>query len=157
MPRRRKRETVYRETSNSGTSTRAQFPKDFIAGLSPSLRVISRLINCALNKQEIAYLLNITDTALRQRFTALRREWKHHIDSGGEGPEYIRETNTPFQKGLLRRSLVHSFVVPEGRAIGTHDPDGHLLIVRTSSAHKKSRGGNNKDEGDNKVPSSPDG
>src|SRR5690606_39001536 len=109
--------------------------------LRPSLRVTARLINCGLNRKEINYLLGIADTALRQRLTALRREWQTYLNASGQRPEYVNEAIRTLPNGLIRRSLIQAFrnTVDRhspGGTVGSHDPDGHLFTIRSFSAHK---------------------
>lgn len=142
--RRREREKKVTTTeSTSAHSIRLQFPEVFIDGLSPALRKTARLINCGLNKEEMIYLLDISDASLRQRFTALRKEWQRHLDNGGISAGYADESDSPLDNGLLRRSLRNAFRGNSDKVIGSFDPDGHLLIFRQKSAHKKKSGGNN--------------
>lgn len=144
--RRRKREKAVREKRTDTVLRRTQFPETFVETLPPSLRNTARLINCGLNRNEIAYLLDVKDAALRQRFTALRRKWQAYLDTGGSGPEFRDESTSPFDNGLLRRSLRNSFHGSPYKAIGSFDPDGHLFVIRTNSPHKKDTGGNNRTE-----------
>lgn len=148
--RRRKREERFQENDQDAGSLVIQFPASFIATLRPSLRIVVRLINCGLSRKEILYLLNIADTALRQRLTALRREWSSHLAAGGQEPEYLDEPGNPLYSGLIRRSLRRAFRSSSdhngnmsARFIGSHDPDGHLFTIRSVPAHKKDTGGNN--------------
>lgn len=151
--RRRKREERFHEQEHNANRTAKQLPKEFIAGLRPSLRVVARLVNCGLNRQEIQYLLLIADTAFRQRLTALRREWKAYIQVTQHLPEYPDDPIHTLASGLLRRSLIESFRKPAnghsydvGRTIGSHDPDGHLFTIRSFFAHKTIGHGNNADD-----------
>ncbi len=149
--RRRKREEMVQYGDQGADDTDIQLPEDFVTHLRPSLRIIARLVNCGLNRKEILYLLNIADTALRQRLTALRREWKAYSDTtsrqGGEYPDKYTHT---LPSGLIRRSLMQVFrnTIDHKRdkssqIIGSHDPDGHLFTIRSSAAHKSDSVGNN--------------
>lgn len=154
--RRRKREAVYHNTEADVEYFRLQLPDTLIVGLRPSLRILARLINCGLDRKEMLYILNLTDTALRQRLVALRREWKTYCDRTGEQhPEPQDKPDHLLSSGLIRRSLIQAFRHNtnrtqhlSGRIIGSHDPDGHLFAIRTFLAHKKHVGGNtSKDKG----------
>lgn len=148
--RRRKREEGYQGDDPNRTDTDiGRLPENFIVPLRPSLRILARLINGGLSKKEILYLLDIPDTALRQRLTALRREWKTYATVGfeSEGPEILTHT---LPSGLMRQSLLQTFKHANdikqqlfGRVIGSHDPDGHLFRIYSSPAHKKEFPGNN--------------
>ena len=148
--RRRKREEMVQHSDPEPSDRSMQLPENFIVDLRPSLRIIARLVNCDLNRKEILYLLNIADTALRQRLTALRREWKVYRDTPGRLPEYADEPIHELPSGLIRRSLKQAFrhaADCEGgkpnRIIGSHDPDGHLFAIRSIAAHKRTSHGNN--------------
>lgn len=147
--RRRNREKKSYNYRDNRKNERLQFPVTFLEQLSPALQKTARLINCGLNKKEIIYLLNITDAALRQRFTALRKQWKLYVEKNDIDPEIKSESESesPLNVGLLRRSLRNSFHGAPDKVIGSFDPDGNLLVFRSKSAHKKESGGNNKSEG----------
>lgn len=143
--RRRKREGAVHQQEEAPHAIR--LPERFIARLCPSLRVTARLINCGLSRKEILCLLDIADTALRQRLTALRREWKVHLDAVGQPPDAAEMGVCTLPSGLIRRSLVQVFRHTAGRyspdrTVGSHDPDGHLFTIRTISAHKNDIVGN---------------
>lgn len=148
--RRRKREEMVQYADQGADDIDIQLPEGFITHLRPSLRIVARLISCGLNRKEILYLLNIADTALRQRLTALRREWTTYLDTTrGQGWEYPDKYTHVLPNGLIRRSLKLVFSNTTGnkggkssRIIGSHDPDGHLFTIRSFSAHKKDPGGN---------------
>lgn len=151
--RRRKREERFHEGDSASAPPIAQLPERFIVRLRPSLRMVARLVNCGLNRQEIQYLLSIADTAFRQRLSALRREWKAHLGREGYRPEHPGNPVHALASGLLRHSLIRSFRKSanggrynNGPAIGSHDPDGHLFTIRSSFAHKITGGGNNADD-----------
>lgn len=144
--RRRKREEDFGAIEHY-SAFEVRVPEKFILQLIPSLRVLCRLINSGLNRQEIRYALDITDTALRQRLTSLRKKWDVYLK------EYILETEVRspvhlLETGLLRQSLVKSIqqrlpqLDEDIKVIGSHDPDGNLLIFSGKPAHKKSGGGN---------------
>lgn len=144
--RRNREEKVADEQENHQKIKRLQFPEAFIDRLSPALQKAARLMNCGLSKKEICYLLDVTDTALRQRFTALRKEWKYYLGTIGTGPDIRNESESPLQIGLLRRSLRNSIHGDSDKVIGSFDPDGNLLVFRTKPAHKRESDGNNRSE-----------
>ncbi|MEH6306308.1 sigma factor [Olivibacter sp. CPCC 100613] len=147
--RRRKREETFHASDQDFDTTYVyQLPEDFIAPLRPSLRILARLVNGGLNRKEILYLLTISDTALRQRLTALRREWKIY----GALARKLQDPTTlvhTLPTGLMRQSLLQTFKHTNdhkgmaSRIIGSHDPDGHLFIISSFPAHKKNSPGNN--------------
>src|SRR5690606_22242816 len=50
--RRRKREERFHEGDSASAPPIAQLPERFIVRLRPSLRIVARLVNCGLNRQE---------------------------------------------------------------------------------------------------------
>ncbi|SMO94044.1 hypothetical protein [Gracilimonas mengyeensis] len=146
--RRRKRERTSQNSGSEPSHERVQFPAVFIDELSASLQRTARLINCALNKKEIMYLLDITDTAFRQRLTALRKQWDLYAEKNEVGLEIRTESEADnhLDIGLLRRSLRNSFHGDPAKVIGSFDPDGNLLVFRSKSAHKTKASGNSKGE-----------
>lgn len=77
-----------------------------------------------------------------------RKQWQASLEEGGTGPELSDESTSPFDNGLLRRSLRNSLHGNPDKMIGTIDPDGHLFVIRSGSAHKTDSLGNNKEEKD---------
>lgn len=144
--RRRNREKRSQIIEDSQSCERIQFPAAFLEELSPALRRTARLINCALNKKEIMYLLNISDAAFRQRLTALRKQWDLYVEENEVSPEIKTESESSLNIGLLRRSLRNSFHGDSAKIIGSFDPDGNLLVFRSKSAHKTEVSGNNENE-----------
>jgi RNA polymerase sigma-70 factor (ECF subfamily) len=117
-----------------------------LAGLSEGTRRVAVLALYGMNPDEICYVLQLKPAAFRQRLTTLRRAL-------GALPEALRaealaltyaqprragETRLDF--GLIRRALLHH--VRGSEELGTHDPDGHLIGIRTREAHKKAGDGN---------------
>ncbi|MBW3470467.1 RNA polymerase sigma factor [Arthrospiribacter ruber] len=144
--RRRKREEKFGAIEHC-SAFEVSVPEKFILQLIPSLRVLCRLINSGLNRQEIMYALDITDTAFRQRLTSIRQKWdaylrEYDLETEVRSPVHLLET------GLLRQSLVKSIqqhlpqLDEDIKVIGSHDPDGNLLIFSGKPAHKKRGGGN---------------
>ena len=91
------------------------------------------LILAGLDRDEICSVLNLTDTALRQRLTTIRKALRALPDgerddllaSAGRSP---RPAEDELAFGLIRRALLRHLRGDTG--VGSHDPDGHLLIFR---------------------------
>lgn len=113
-----------------------------IAALPPALRDVARLALAGHDRREIAWLLRLTDTAMRQRIAALRRKLASSALEVSTvlaaEPPSVRELDLPL--GLIRRALLP--VVMAIQAVGTHDPDGHLFVFAQSGAHVRPVGGN---------------
>lgn len=101
-----------------------------IEGLPPSLRRVMTLILHGLDRDEIRQVLDLADTALRQRLSALKRRLS------GSTLWQLRE---PFQgwlaarnsadAGLQRAALARGPARVPGFRMGVSDPDGHLLGI----------------------------
>lgn len=114
-----------------------RLPPHFLATLPRSLRTVALLANAGLGRAEIGSLLALSDTALRQRISGLRRAWRR---SGATADPPVRLLRHRPPCGLLRRSLKKGLTrLPQGRFAIT-DPDGHWIFV--SAAHKSAARGN---------------
>lgn len=135
--RRRRREASYATEAVVATSpeTTRKLPHDFIDTLPPALRTVALLANIGLGRAEITRLLGITDAAMRQRITKLRRAWR----SFGGAPE-VSELPRGFPASAPRRSLAAGLAkLPYGR-FAFQDPDGHPVYV--AAGHKSAARGN---------------
>lgn len=103
--------------------------------LGDGTRRVAVLALYGLGADEIQYVLDLKPPAFRQRLTALRRAL-------GGLPEPLRQEalalayseprragTARLDVGLIRRALLHHLRGTTG--VGTHDPDGHLLAIRT--------------------------
>lgn len=128
--RRRRREALWLQ-GQAGTATPPS-PRQTAAvltGLPPALRVVAALALSGHNRREIAYLLGLSDTALRQRISALKRA----LAKIGEirAPESLPGLHLGLAYGTLRDVLVPA-LHRHGGIFASHDPDGHLFVVRRS-------------------------
>jgi len=97
--------------------------------LPKSLRVVAALAVSGHSRIEIAYLLGLNDTALRQRIRALK------VALGKKGvvmPAEMIGLNLDLAYGAIRQALAPA-LRRHGGAFATHDPDGHILVVRRRS------------------------
>ena len=101
--------------------------REVASELPPSLRSVLLLALIGATRAEIRYLLNLSDTALRQRLAGLRRMLRH--SGAPPPPEPALAGTLPF--GLLRRHLITAIGAAGGQ-LGSHDPDGHLFLVTGS-------------------------
>ncbi len=92
-----------------------------VSALPPSLRRVAELALSGLDRDEIAWILGVSAVALRQRISALRKRLCD-LDSA---PTAAGGLDLPV--GLIRRALLP--VVRAKNAPGTHDPDGHLIVL----------------------------
>jgi RNA polymerase sigma-70 factor (ECF subfamily) len=115
----------------------------FLASLTPSVRRTAVLLAAGMTRRETAYVLGISDDAFRQRLTALRRAARGHPAAvTGRAPAPL-----DLAVGRLRRWLLGSVRRDPAVVLATHDPDGHLIVVRknrsrtTPARQPGSRGG----------------
>jgi DNA-directed RNA polymerase specialized sigma24 family protein len=115
-----------------------------LATLPPAARRVAVLALHGLGQEEIRWILGIPDTAFRQRLSRIRKALG--ALSSGQRAEalalaYVRDParSVDLQFGLVRRALKAALGGRDG--LGSHDPDGHLLVVRTR-AHTSAGGGN---------------
>lgn len=108
----------------------------FLASLPRSLRSVATLASADWCAAEIRWLLQLSDMALRQRLTALRRALSAHdelptLPAGKPSPGF----------GAQRSQLLAHLRRQGGRAVVTHDPDGHVLFLKLA-AHETASVGN---------------
>lgn len=134
--RRRRRETRWAEEREPDGIAEPLPVADVLSGLPPGLKAVAALALTGHSKREIAYLLDLPDTALRQRLSALRRTLAAR---GVAMPGVTPGLNLDLQYGRIRDALLPLLLAQKG-TIASHDPDGHLFVVRVP--HKSHPGGN---------------
>lgn len=123
--RRRRREADYASCPHPAADDRRRLPDAFVAALPPSLRTLARLIDRGMDRTEIAYLLAVSDTALRQRVHALRQA----VAAAGERLDGALAIAAGAPDGLKRRALKVALGHHSGRRIAVADPDGHNILL----------------------------
>ena len=78
-------------------------------------------------RPEIGWLLGLSDTALRQRISQLRRALAG-LPEAGPGTTGLKG-GLPF--GLIRRDMI-ARLKQRGGFLASHDPDGHVFVVARS-------------------------
>ncbi len=145
--RRRRREEIILDEAQSAdveASQPSQSILTLIRSLPTALRQVAVLAVHGLNAEEIRYLLKIAPAAFRQRLTSIRKSLgKLPEDQAREALAiaYVREPkrSVELQLGLIRRALKAALY--GDRCLGTHDLDGHLMIIRRK-AHTSAWRGN---------------
>lgn len=97
-------------------------------GLPPALKAVAALALSGHNRREIAYLLKLEDTALRQRIAGLKARLR---TAGIALPPGLPGLNLDLAYGRIRDALLPLLLRQDG-ALASHDPDGHLFVVRRS-------------------------
>lgn len=135
--RRMRRENAYAATPRSTKAGLAlRIPAEFVEGLPPSRRIVALLVNLGMGRKEIAYLLGLTDVAMRQRIAGLKKA----MTEAGVRPLPVLESDSVLPRGLMRRGLKAALPPREIRQFAVRDPDGVTILI--SSSHVSDVGGN---------------
>lgn len=126
--RRKQRERAWADTSLPAKPPDTLDIASLLQGLRPGLKAVAALVLTGHNRREIAYLLNLPDTALRQRITSLRRHLKTR---GIAAPGELSGLHLDLAYGKIRKALLPA-LIQHGGTFASHDPDGHLFVVRRS-------------------------
>jgi len=115
----------------------------WLATLPPSARRLAVLALHGLSADEIRWILRIPPTAFRQRLARIRQAVAALAPSQRAESlalarlrDPARSVDLPF--GLARRALKAAMRVGEG--LGTHDTDGHLLLIDAGAYVRPPRG-----------------
>ena len=143
---------------SAGAAPQVQSPKPALAAaadegtfaqirsLPAAARIVAILALHGLTRGEIAYVLDLTPEALRQRMTTLRKRWGDlskdaREDALDRAHARRRTLGQELESGLIRRALLA--FLHEQPGVGTHDPDGHLIVLdaRSRSSPPRQRPG----------------
>jgi DNA-directed RNA polymerase specialized sigma24 family protein len=119
--RRRRRESEFIRRTALAASDHWALPD--AAGLPPALARTARLISAGCTREELRWLFGISDAALRQRLTALRRIVR---------PAEAMPQGTVLPDGEVRRLLLSAVRRLPSAHLGSHDPDGYPFSIRSS-------------------------
>lgn len=125
--RRHRRESAW-QSASLAPAPAAESTTAAIVSLPPALRTLATLVLTGHNRREIAYLLDLPDTALRQRVAALKR---HLTREGLAAPAELTGLTLDLAYGRIRDALLPA-LLRHGGIFASHDPDGHLFLVRPS-------------------------
>ena len=98
---------------------------NFVRTLSPSLRTTALLALSGHTKAEVAWLLRISDSALRQRIVQIKRCWRHF---DGRHLSELRGLKGGLAFGQIRQALLKA-PRRDNLMLSSHDPSGHLFMV----------------------------
>jgi DNA-directed RNA polymerase specialized sigma24 family protein len=121
--RSRRREIAWSETQAQADDSRKG--DTGLPPLSPALKVTALLALSGHTRQEIGWLLNLSDTALRQRISQLRKALANASPPGSPGPD------GELAFGRIRRALLAP-ARRDNAFLASHDPDGHLFVISRS-------------------------
>lgn len=99
-----------------------------INSLPTSLKAVAALALSGHSRKEIAYLLNLTDAALRQRIRALKLRV---TEAEVEMPAELTGLTPGMAYGRIRGALMSNLARRDG-FLASHDPDGHLFVIGRS-------------------------
>lgn len=131
--RRRRRESAWSEDvlphtqrgrGGPARSASTEGASAILPPLSPALRLTALLALSGHTRREIGWLLNLSDAALRQRISQLKRA----LDNAAT-PE--ADPTGPLAFGRIRRALLGP-ARRQNAFLASHDPDGHLFVVSRS-------------------------
>lgn len=143
--RRRRREAEPGVTDEPGAA--ADVPAGnaqlWLDRLPPAARRVAVLALHGLGPEEIRWILCLTPAALRQRLRRIRRqlgELPPSLRAEALALAYVRDParSVDLQFGLVRRALKAALQAKAG--LGTHDADGHLIVIRGRRAARGSGG-----------------
>ncbi len=126
--RRRQRERQWAESVSPAAAAGPAPPTELLHGLRPPLKAVAALALTGHSRREIAYLLGISDAALRQRLVQLRRSLSA---AGVTMPGEPAGLGLDLAYGRLRAALL-PLLRRQGGALGSHDPDGHIFVITRS-------------------------
>lgn len=126
--RRTAREAQWRPHATEHLADGATAGAPVLSGLPKSLRVVAALALSGHTRREIAYLLGLPDTAVRQRIAALKKQLK---DRGSGLPEGLPGLGLGLPYGRIRQGL-QPYLARYRGTFASHDPDGHFFVVRRS-------------------------
>ncbi len=126
--RRRTRDHDWQASRSQPAPADSADPANIAADLPKALKSLAALVLTGHNRREIAYLLDLPDTALRQRISALKR---HLTQKGIAAPDELSGLNLDLAYGRIRDALLPA-LLRHGGSFASHDPDGHLFLVRRS-------------------------
>ena len=142
--RRRGRETRWQAEAAPIATVEPTDVAGLIKTLPPSLKSVAALVLSGHSRREIAWLLRLSDTALRQRVVALKR---HLVKTGLAVPEDLPGLTLDLAYGRIREALLPKLLA-EGGVFASHDPDGHLFVIaRSQKSGPRQQGMQTREEG----------
>jgi RNA polymerase sigma-70 factor (ECF subfamily) len=132
--RRKRRERTYAVEHGRSAQSLPRFPDTFVITLPRSRRVVALLMNLGMGRREIAYLLGLSDMAIRQRLTGLRKAFAAFAG------DVESDSHPPFPAdGLARRALKTSLPTRGERRLAVRDPDGTPIFFASQRSRFRSR------------------
>lgn len=118
--RRRRREALWAGERGPLDEQESDHLQDVVLALPPALRIVAALVLSGHTRAEIVWLLDLSDTALRQRVVAL----KHALRAAGVAmPSGMPGLTLDLAYGRLREAMLPA-LKRDGAVLASHDPDG---------------------------------
>ncbi|WP_339067785.1 sigma factor [Teredinibacter turnerae] len=126
--RRKKREAAVTCVGQSSAEN-APSTSDFVNTLPPKLKTTALLILTGHSKLEIAFLLRVSDCALRQRIAQIKKQWRLF---DGRSVFELPGLSGELAYGRIRQALLKA-PVRNKVTLATHDPSGHLIMFNSQN------------------------
>jgi RNA polymerase sigma-70 factor (ECF subfamily) len=126
--RRRGRETQWQTQLGAQETDDRDGYASILSELPKSLRVVAALAFSGHTRREIACLLSIEDTAVRQRIAALKKVIRRYE---GVFPTGLPGLDLEVPYGRIRQGL-RPYLTQQRGIFASHDPDGHFFVLRSS-------------------------
>ncbi|MBO6539265.1 MAG: sigma-70 family RNA polymerase sigma factor [Rhizobiaceae bacterium] len=126
--RRRRRETQWQTQLGEQETDDHDGYVSILPVLPKSLRVVAALAFSGHTRREIACLLSIEDTAVRQRIAALKKAIRRYE---GVFPTGLPGLDLEVPYGRIRQGL-RPYLTQQRGIFASHDPDGHFFVLRSS-------------------------
>lgn len=127
--RRRTRDSAWHDMQPPSAPAPDDAPiANLLTELPPSLKSVAALALTGHTRREIAYLLKLDDVTLRQRISTLGKRVRA---AGLPLPDGLPGLGLNLAYGRIRDALLPA-LLREGGVFASHDPDGHLFIIRRS-------------------------
>jgi DNA-directed RNA polymerase specialized sigma24 family protein len=131
------------EPAEAAPASAAPHLRELLAAMPPSARRTATLALHGLGAEEIRWILGLSDTAFRQRLTTIRKAIAK-VTQRAPGVHWLPASpdralrSVELQFGLVRRAL--KAAIRDTAGLGTHDADGHLLVLHSPAHTSPDRG-----------------
>ncbi|MBO1255000.1 sigma-70 family RNA polymerase sigma factor [Alteromonas sp. 5E99-2] len=102
---------------------------NFVSTLPSSLKTTALLVLTGHSKAEIAWLLRVSDPAIRQRIVQIKKRWKKY---DGRHVSELNGLKESLAFGRIRQSLLNA-PCRDKDTLASHDPDGHLFMMTSQN------------------------
>jgi DNA-directed RNA polymerase specialized sigma24 family protein len=131
------------ESAEAVAASAAPHVRELLGAMPPSARRTATLALHGLCADEIRWILGLSDTAFRQRLTTIRKAIAR-MTARSPGLLWLPASpdgaprSVELQFGIVRRAL--KAAIGDTAGLGTHDVDGHLLVIHSPAHTSPGRG-----------------